>query len=200
MHGSVLDWLISNTVKDSQSLLSGEQLESTTIPDYATYPFRHLKQQPIFETVLDIGGQDVNGSPRTYDFFGRGPKWTSIVGCQKYTSIDILNQPGVDIVMDCHDLKFDDENFDLVLCLEVLEHDSNPAKTLSEARRVLKFGHPLIMTCAEKRRPAHDIHHGDGQPYNFITGPQITQWIEAAGFENYCLLNWDGDWRLYAIK
>lgn len=200
MHGSVLDWLITNTVKDAATLFSGEEAGGTVIADYATYPFRHLKEQPNFTRVLDIGGQDVNGSPRTYNFFGRGPSWLDIVGNPEYTSIDIIKGAGVHMQMDAHAMSFPDNHFDLVLCFEVLEHDSDPAQTLKEAYRVLQPNCPLILTCAEARRPAHDIHGGAGQPYNFIKASELTTWLQEAGFQDFTVLNWDGDLRVYAVK
>jgi len=41
-------------------------------------------------------------------------------------------------VGDAHKLEFEDESFDAVFCLEVLEHVNNPKKVLLEFKRVLK--------------------------------------------------------------
>jgi SAM-dependent methyltransferase len=46
----------------------------------------------------------------------------------------------VDYHYDIHDLKFADEEFDVVVCGAVLEHVDDPLKAISELRRVLKPG------------------------------------------------------------
>lgn len=57
-------------------------------------------------------------------------------------------QPGLDvnIVGDAHSLPFEDEKFDNILCIEVLEHLHSPHVAISEMKRVLKKGGKLILT------------------------------------------------------
>lgn len=43
-------------------------------------------------------------------------------------------------------LPFGDEAFDVVLCLNVIDHVQNPAATLTEAQRVLKAGGALLLS------------------------------------------------------
>ncbi|MFQ5795736.1 MAG: class I SAM-dependent methyltransferase [Candidatus Bipolaricaulia bacterium] len=61
--------------------------------------------------------------------------------------IDIIKTPAVDIVADAHDLRmFQDEEFDCILCTEVLEHLHTPQKAINEMQRVLKKNGGLILT------------------------------------------------------
>lgn len=69
---------------------------------------------------------------------------------QKYfpnrIGFDVQPGSGVDVVGDAHNLPFEDEKFDNILCTEVLEHLHSPHIAISEMRRVLKKGGKLILT------------------------------------------------------
>ena len=54
---------------------------------------------------------------------------------KKVTSIDIDSNRKPDIVMDVTNLEFNDNSFDLVIMMEVLEHVKEPKKALSEIYR-----------------------------------------------------------------
>lgn len=85
--------------------------------------------------VLEVGGYDVNGSVR--QFFSGG-----------YVSIDMRDGPGVDVVMNAHELgKHYDGIFEVVVCTEMLEHDDDPFLSLANMWTALKPGGLLILTC-----------------------------------------------------
>lgn len=65
---------------------------------------------------------------------------------KKVTSIDIDSNRNPDIVMDVTNLEFNDNSFDLVIMIEVLEHVKEPKKALSEISRVLSHNGKLIMS------------------------------------------------------
>ena len=94
-------------------------------------------------SVLEVGALDVNGSVRG---LFRGP----------YVGVDIRPGPGVDEVMDGHDLRFGDRTFDVVLSTEMLEHDSAFWLSLAEMGRVLRHGGHLFLTTRSNGFPAHD--------------------------------------------
>ena len=62
----------------------------------------------------------------------------------KYTTADLYS-PLADIKMDIHNMPFDNNNFDFILCNHVLEHVENDIKALSEIKRVLKKGGRAIV-------------------------------------------------------
>ena len=62
----------------------------------------------------------------------------------KYTTAD-LDSPLADIKMDIHNMPFDDNCFDFIMCNHVLEHVENDIKALSEIKRVLKKGGRAIV-------------------------------------------------------
>lgn len=104
--------------------------------------------------ILEIGSRNVNGTVR--DFF---------LDAHDYVGIDIVNGFDVDTIMDSHQMTFSDDDFDIILCLEMLEHDNCPWLTLAEIDRVLCPGGYLILTTRafdEKGcYPMHDDPHGD---------------------------------------
>jgi 2-polyprenyl-3-methyl-5-hydroxy-6-metoxy-1,4-benzoquinol methylase len=56
-------------------------------------------------------------------------------------------------VQDGESLSFDDASFDVVTCLEVIEHVTRPMVLLGEIARVLKPGGVLVLTCPSVRFP-----------------------------------------------
>ncbi len=66
--------------------------------------------------------------------------------------------PGVDVVGDAHNLPFQDDQFERILCTEVLEHLIDPPKAIAEMSRVLKPGGLLILT-TRFLFPIHDAPH-----------------------------------------
>ncbi len=175
MHGSVHDFIVSQTVADWQNLptgFSGGALIPTVLP-IVQEPF----EQRTFPKALEIGSLDINGSMVAYDFIGARTKWVNMIGCEEYIGIDIVPGPKVDIVMDAHNLEFEDNSFDLVLCMNMLEHDSDIHKTFSEAYRVLKPGGLFLATTVDEGHPEHMEVHPIELPYNHITEQEFENYI-----------------------
>lgn len=89
------------------------------------------------ESVLEVGAQDFNGSVRPF-FDGVG----------EYIGTDMQPGKGVDMVVASQELymKFNPKVFDVVVCLEMLEHDIEFWVTLANINMVLKPGGKLILT------------------------------------------------------
>lgn len=98
--------------------------------------------------ILEVGSYDVNGSPREL-----------FTAASEYIGIDMREGPGVDEVADVHDLPpliFMGGAFDIVICCEMLEHDSAFWTSITEMRDVLKPGGYLILTARGIGFPLHD--------------------------------------------
>lgn len=102
--------------------------------------------------VLEVGSQDVNGSPR------------EVIGPMKparYLGIDFEQARGVDLVLNVRDLVqyFGADRFDVVLSTEMLEHAQDWRMAVSQMKTVLKPGGLLVITTRGKGFPYHGFPH-----------------------------------------
>lgn len=98
--------------------------------------------------VLEVGSRNVNGSVRCL-----------FQGVQSYVGIDLFPGPGVDVVLDAHELTtaFSRASFDVVVSTETLEHDSEFWTSLIHMGEVLKPGGHLIVTARGNGFWIHDF-------------------------------------------
>lgn len=101
-----------------------------------------IESKKMVGDTLDVGSYDVNGSVKAL--------------FSSYTGLDMREGANVDIVGNSHRLPFKANSFDIVTCLEMLEHDDNPFKTLEEIYRVLKKGGWAIVCASGISFPKHD--------------------------------------------
>lgn len=102
--------------------------------------------------VLDIGGRDLNGSPRMF-----------FPNALPYDVLDLYEGPNVNIVADATAWRLDDdprksgprESYDLAVCTEVFEHVKDWPGILQTAYEALRPGGRVIFTCAGPGRPVH---------------------------------------------
>ena len=201
MHGAVHDFITVKTVKGGEGYPSAEEMYGGAVRDYITYKYKPVTEQPIFKSILEIGSLDICGSAKTYNFINRGPSWRSIVGNQEYIGLDLIPCNCVDVVGNSHDIPFPGERFDLVMCMNMLEHDSDPAKTIKEAYRVLRTGQPFLLTTVNQNWGEHpQLGGGDTETYNKITKAKFTKWIKDAGFTNPEIIEWNNNLFCEAIK
>src|ERR1700751_1844703 len=57
------------------------------------------------------------------------------------------------LVSDAQRLPFDDASFDVVCCLEVIEHVTDPRACLRELARIVRGGGHVVLTCPSARFP-----------------------------------------------
>lgn len=121
-----------------------------------------------FSRILDLGGRDVNGSPRL------------LFPAADYVTVDLVGGPGVDVVGDAGEY-LGVYRFDLVLCLETLEHTPIASDIVANAWRNLRPGGRLIVTCATDPRPPHSGHDGGslrpGEWYANIAAEELKGWL-----------------------
>lgn len=111
--------------------------------------------------ILDIGGRDINGT--AIHLF---PADAMV------TVVDLHPAPNVDIVGDITELHFE-EPFDVVLCLEVLEHAPNWKDIIASCAALTDTEGWLIATAAGPGRPVHSGIHG-----NADEGMRPGEWYE----------------------
>ena len=102
------------------------------------------------------------------------PFTTTQTGCDVVQSDD--NR--VDVLCPVTDLKFENNQFDTVLCTQVLEHVFEHDRMMKEAFRVLKPGGHIILTVPF----AWELHE---EPYDFFryTKHALKELFEQTGFE-----------------
>lgn len=122
--------------------------------------------------VLELGSLNVNGTVRDH-FRGR------------YVGVDIVDGPGVDFVASSHidpDVPHtwngERHNVDVVVCCEMLEHDSDPNATFATIADVLKPNGVALVTTRSEGFPLH--HEPD---YWRFTHDDVAALAYTAGLE-----------------
>lgn len=78
-------------------------------------------------------------------------------------TVDIDPKRGPEIIADIQNLPFKDEEFEYILCTEVIEHVPDPKRAIAELHRVCKKGGTLILTT----RFVYPIHDAPGDYWRF---------------------------------
>lgn len=117
-------------------------------PQVMNWVRRHARKR-YYPVVYDIGGRDINGSPRDHIEHGA------------WVGVDLQPGPGVDVVADVRDWQpLGDVKADLTLCLEVLEHARDWRGVVRACKNLTKPGGLLIVTCAAPPREPHSGFDG----------------------------------------
>lgn len=103
----------------------------TSVLSYVTRQVQGRRLAPL--KTLDLGALDVNGTVR-HLFTG------------EYVGVDMIGGPNVDVVANGHHLPFEDASFDVVVCMEMFEHDDEFWTSLAEIGRVLRDGGWFLFT------------------------------------------------------
>lgn len=93
-----------------------------------------------------------------------------LLSSSKYIGLDMQAGVGVDVVSDATDLPYKDQSFDLIICLETLEHARDPWKIAKEIERVVKKNGAIILS-SQQNFPIH-MHPSDYfryTPYGLAT-------------------------------
>jgi SAM-dependent methyltransferase len=131
-------------------------------------------------TVVDVGGRNINGTPR------------GLFPAAAYTAVDLQDGPGVDVVADCRQWH-PPASVDLVVCCEVLEHAPDPRAVVRSCVDYLKPGGRLVLTCAGPGRAPHSGHDGGGvrpgEHYANISPVELRLWLLAQGLTDLELVD-----------
>ena len=145
---------------------------------------------------MDQGGQNVNGNIREL-----------FQGVTEWTSVDLYDGEGVDVVADCGDYVHP-EPCDLVVTTELLEHTPRGPDIIKRAYESLRSGGHYVITTAAPGRPVHNATGGPelapGEHYANISYNELHQWLTDAGF-HYIVISTLGepnsvDIRAWAMK
>lgn len=96
--------------------------------------------------------------------------------------------------MDCHDLKLENESFDVVVADNILEHVDDPAVVLAECYRVLRPGGQVLIPSFSSIFSKFGLHlkHGLKLPWAnvFFTEPTIVAALQRRAAKHPELLEW----------
>lgn len=111
---------------------------------------KHIKGK----RVLEVGSLDINGSVRSY---------IESLEPDEYIATDMRDGKGVDVVCDVCDIvkMYGKESFDVILCLEVLEHVEFWREGISNIKNVCKPNGLILITASSKG------FHWHGYPDDF---------------------------------
>lgn len=130
--------------------------------------YRRLSKIVLNGSVLDIGGSTHSGYHEL------------LKGRHKITTVNIDASYGCDLVFDAQKgFPLEDETFDNIISLNVLEHIFNFHNVFSESARVLKKGGTIIIST-----PFLFHVHGSPDDYFRYTKSALLQLLTDAGFED----------------
>ena len=129
-------------------------------------------------SVLDIGGRNVNGTPRPLF-----PNATS------YTVLDILPGEGVDIVADAATWDPGERRWDVLVAAECFEHAEQWQAICRTAYKACVPGGRFIITTAAPGRPVHSGVDGGpllhpGEHYGNIAAADLDRVLTGAGWRD----------------
>lgn len=110
---------------------------------------REIRHEEIFgQEVLEIGSQNVNGTPRTV---------IEPLCPARYVGVDFTPGAGVDLVIDATRIveHFGPERFDVVVSTEMLEHAADWRSAVRVMKRILRPGGLLVVTARGPGFPFH---------------------------------------------
>jgi SAM-dependent methyltransferase len=102
---------------------------------------------------------------------------------REYVGVDVVPNPHADVIAPVEELPFEDGAFDVVLCIQVLEHVDDPARAVRELARV----------CAPRGRVLASTH---GTQVYHPSPVDYWRWTHA-GLERLFLTN--GEWRSVTV-
>jgi hypothetical protein len=127
--------------------------------------------------VLDIGGRNINGSPRAL-----------FPDAEVYRVLDIAEGPGVDVVADAATW-IPDDTYDVVVVCEVFEHTAVWPAIAATAYAACAPGGLLITTMAGPGRAPHSAVDGgpvlyDGEHYANVPATELHRVLVEVGWRD----------------
>lgn len=104
--------------------------------EFASDVAAHL---PLAEPLVELGARAAEGQEGIADL-------RALFGAKEHIGCDIQEGPGVDRIEDVHHLTFADDSVGTVICLETLEHVTDPIRAVQEMHRVLRPGGVLAIS------------------------------------------------------
>jgi len=149
------------------------------------HPSRSSVQYAVRRPLLDwLSAQDVKGLDVLDVGCGDRPYEQLLAGARKVVGFDMPGNAHADLHGSIDALPVEDGSFDVVLCLQVLEHVADPAAAVRELRRVVRPGGRVLAS-------THGI-------YPFHPNPEdLWRWTHS-GLDR--LFRDNGDWSSVSVS
>lgn len=136
---------------------------------------------PVCEPIYEFGAFQV---PEQGSYADIRPYYPG----RHFLGADMRKGPGVDVVLDLHDIALPDESAGTVLMYETLEHVEFPRKAVGEAFRILKPSGCLVMT-SQMNFPIHEYPHDywrfTPEAFKSLLRPFARSIVDFAGEANF---------------
>jgi SAM-dependent methyltransferase len=110
-------------------------------------PSRRSVQYAVRKPLLEwLASRDLAGARVLDAGCGDRPYETLLAGAREIVAFDVPGNAHADIHGSLDAIPLDDASFDVVLCLQVLEHVPDPAAAVRELRRVLRPGGRVLLS------------------------------------------------------
>ncbi len=107
---------------------------------------------------------------------------------QEYVGADMRAGPGVDVLLDLHDIELPPETAGSILCLDTLEHVEHPRRAMEELHRILK-PEGIVVISSVMNFPIHDYPHDywrfTPEAFKSILKPFADSFVGFAGKSNF---------------
>ena len=98
-----------------------------------------METLPIAEPVYEFGSYQVAEAPQDADL-------RPLLAGRDYVGCDMRAGPGVDKVLNLHDIDLPDNSVGTVFLMDTLEHVEYPHRAVTEVHRILKPGGLIVMS------------------------------------------------------
>jgi SAM-dependent methyltransferase len=117
--------------------------------DFFSKVYENHKEKLDNKEIIEIGSLIINGTLRT------------IFRSQHYIGVDLGQGPGVDIISRAHEVKFQDNTFDVALSAECFEHDEFWVQSFQKMIDLVKPKGMIVFSCATDGRAEHGTPRTD---------------------------------------
>ena len=133
----------------------------------------------VVEPVVEIGSRAAPGQETVANIRG-------LFGAVEYIGCDMQEGHGVDRIEDVRSLTFADDSVGTIMCLETLEHVSDPIRAVQEMHRVLRPGGLLaissVMFFPIHEHP-HDYWRFTPEAFELLLEPFSSRFVMAHGYD-----------------
>jgi len=136
---------------------------------------------PIEEQIFEFGSFQVEGQEGFADLRPLFPG-------RKYIGADMRKGPGVDIILDLHNIDLPPDSVSTVIALDTLEHVEYPRKAMDQIYRILKPGGIAVISSV-MRFKIHDYPHDywrfTPEGFKSLLKPFMNSFVSYAGAKKF---------------